>query len=142
MNKKLRTSMLTEKAPSTIAIVDDDKTFRFIFSVQLLEINDSNKILQFDDGYTILEYLLENKENPELLPDIIFLDLTMKRLDGWVFIEEFDNIKKYLPKDIVIHILTGSNEQINKMKASVSPHISNYLNKPVSNIQLKELIYS
>ncbi|MBC7391498.1 MAG: response regulator [Opitutaceae bacterium] len=134
--------MLTDKIESIIAIVDDDKTFRFIFSVQLLEINNSNKILQFEDGYNILEFLLENKENSDLLPDIIFLDLAMKQIDGWVFIEEFENVKKYLPKDIIIHILTGSNEELDKLKASVNPHISHYLNKPVTNNQLKELIYA
>lgn len=134
--------MLTDKIDSIIAIVDDDKTFRFIFSVQLLELNNSNRILQFEDGYNILEFLLENKENSELLPDIIFLDLAMKQIDGWVFIEEYENIKKYLPKDIIIHILTGSTEEINKLKATVNPHISHYLNKPIDNIKLKELIYA
>jgi hypothetical protein len=42
--------MTTNSTTNTIAIVDDDSTFRFIFSVQLLELNDSNKILQFEDG--------------------------------------------------------------------------------------------
>ena len=134
--------MPANKTNSIIAILDDDITFRFIFSAQLLELNNSNKILQFEDGYNILEFLLDNKENAQVLPDIIFLDLQMKQIDGWVFIEEYDSIKKYLPKDIVIHILTGSTDEVNKSKASVSPHISTFLNKPVDNTQLKDLIFA
>lgn len=127
-------------APSTIAIVDDDKTFRFVFSVQILELNDSNKVFQFEDGYGMLEYLLENKENAELIPDVIFLDLAMKQVDGWVFLEEFENIKKYLPKEIAIHIITGSNEEEDKLKASKDKNVVHFLSKPIDNVKLKRIL--
>ncbi len=122
---------------STIAIVDDDSTFRFIFSNQLLEINESSKIIEFEDGLGILEFLLENKDNPEVLPETIFLDLNMKQIDGWVFLEEFENAKKYIPKQITIHIITGSNEAKDKMKAKQNQLVADYIIKPIGTEQLR-----
>ena len=132
--------MSVDIAPATIAIVDDDKTFRFVFSVQILELNDANKVFQFEDGYGMLEFLLENKENPEALPDIIFLDLAMKQVDGWVFLEEYQNIKKYLPKDIVIHIITGSTEEQDRVNALKNNNVSHFLWKPIDNAKLKSVL--
>lgn len=125
---------------NTIAIVDDDSTFRFIFSVQLLELNDSNKILQFEDGLGMLEFLLENKENPSLLPDTIFLDLQMKQVDGWVFLEEFEETKKYLHKDIHIHIITGSSETKDKLKAKSTGLVTEFITKPIDLEEIKKCL--
>ena len=122
---------------NTIAIVDDDTTFRFIFSVQLLEINVANKIIQFEDGFGMLEYLLEHKETPELLPDTIFLDLNMKQVDGWVFLEEYENAKKYIPKEITIHIITGSSEEEDRLKAKDNSLVVDYITKPIDSKQLR-----
>lgn len=131
---------MTNATTNTIAIVDDDSTFRFIFSVQLLELNDSNKILQFEDGLGMLEYLLENKETPHLLPDTIFLDLQMRQVDGWVFLEEYEETKKYLHKDINIHIITGSNEAKDKLKAKANHLVKEYLTKPIATDDLKRCL--
>jgi len=65
-----------------IAIVDDDITFRFVFSIQLKSLNNSNQIIEFDDGNGLLDYLQKHKETPQLLPHTIFLDLNMKKIDG------------------------------------------------------------
>jgi CheY-like chemotaxis protein len=132
--------MMTNSTNNTIAIVDDDSTFRLIFSVQLMEMNDSNNILQFEDGLEMLEFLLVNKENPTLLPDIIFLDLQMKQVDGWVFLEEFEETKKYLHKDIQIHIITGSSETKDKLKAKATGLVTDFITKPIDLEEIKKCL--
>lgn len=129
-----------DKASPTVAIVDDDPTFQFILTNQIEKVNPAARVLPFEDGYEILEYLLQNKEAKDTLPTIIFLDLTMKRVDGWVFLQEFETIKKYLPKKIDIYIITGSEEQRDKDKATSNIHVTDYFVKPLEDITLTALL--
>ena len=70
-------------------LVDDNDTDNFI-SKRIIEITKfSTNVIVKNSGKSALDYLVENKEYPEAIPDIIFLDINMPIVDGFVFLYEY-----------------------------------------------------
>lgn len=66
------------KKVSTILIVDDDEDDKEMFIEVVSEIDNSTNCIQASNGYEALEILEKNIS----LPDLIFLDLNMPRMNG------------------------------------------------------------
>lgn len=62
-----------------IMIVDDDEDDREIFCEAVTEIDDKITCVDADNGENALQYLRDEKN---AIPDFIFLDLNMPRLNG------------------------------------------------------------
>lgn len=52
----------------------------------------------FGNGLDAINFLKQNYGNPELLPEIIFLDLSMPVMDGWQFLEEYIKLNPQIGK--------------------------------------------
>ena len=86
----------------SICIVDDDEVYKF-FVKKILKIKKlAENVLTFPDGEEAYNYIEQNKENPEKLPDIIFLDINMPIMDGFQFMEEYTKLKAKVAKKITI----------------------------------------
>ncbi len=62
----------------SVLLIDDDPDDRFLFQEALNEIDASLVLLAKEDGVEAIKYLKETDE----LPDIIFLDMNMPRMNG------------------------------------------------------------
>src|SRR5258706_9899078 len=91
-----------------IALVDDDSIFRLIASRTIKGANITEQILQFTNGGEALQYLEENFDQRELLPDVLFLDINMPYVDGWMFLDDFEKIKSKMSKSISIFMVSSS----------------------------------
>lgn len=67
------------KKPKTFFIVDDDADDQEIFLAAVNEVDESIKCIAVDNCEDAIEIL---KNNSEPLPDFIFLDLNMPRING------------------------------------------------------------
>ena len=66
----------------TVMLVDDNDTDNFI-SKRIIEITQfSDNVIVKNSGKSALDYLAENIETPDAIPDIIFLDINMPIVDG------------------------------------------------------------
>ncbi|MBN8571712.1 MAG: response regulator [Ignavibacteria bacterium] len=115
----------------TVGLVDDDKVFQFITGKILKSLNVIDCILQFENGLPLLEYLQNNFDKPESLPDVIFLDIQMPFMDGWQFLQEYSNLKISFAKQIKIYILSSSISLYDREKARSYHQIKDFLVKPV-----------
>lgn len=123
-----------------VFVVDDDKIFHFIIK-KLLVHNNINVIPKFfENGLQAIEGIktkLNKGENP---PDLILLDINMPILDGWQFLEEFKTIKDRLSKEIIIYIVSSSDDSTDKNKAkNYQSEVKNYYLKPMTADDLKEI---
>jgi CheY-like chemotaxis protein len=64
----------------------------------------------------------------------------MPFMNGWEFLKEFKNLKTNIDKDIIIYLLTSSNNQEDINKAKKIKDLSGYLVKPITRSELKKLI--
>ncbi|MBY0426604.1 MAG: response regulator, partial [Cytophagales bacterium] len=92
-------------------LVDDNDTDNFI-SQKIIELTGfSKKIIVKNSGKSALEYLQTNENNPENLPELIFLDINMPIVDGFVFLFEFERFSDLLKDKCKIAILSSSDNK-------------------------------
>jgi CheY-like chemotaxis protein len=121
-----------------VCIVDDDPMHVFITKKYIENSGHVEKILVCKNGKDAFDTLQKLIINNEKLPKIIFLDLNMPIWDGWQFLDEFTKIP--VDEIISIFILTSSNDQSDLEKAKKYGLTSNYLIKPISQSQLKDIL--
>ncbi len=123
-----------------IFVVDDDKIHHFMIK-KLLQNNQINVNPSFfENGFEALNGLKSLLSNGESLPDMILLDINMPVLDGWQFLEEYKAIKDELSKEIVIHIISSSEDTEDFSKAEYfKEEIKNYYTKPVTGALIKDI---
>lgn len=126
-----------------VFVVDDDIIFHFIIKKLLLN-NDINVIPTFfENGMEAIEGLKRKLNTGENQPDLILLDINMPILDGWQFLEEFKILKKLIEKQIVIYIISSSDNQYDLDKAKdYSDEVTDYYLKPMSGDEIKAIFYN
>ncbi|RAW01373.1 response regulator [Pseudochryseolinea flava] len=123
-----------------IALVDDDKVFQLTASRTIKAANLTDKILQFENGEEALQFLKVNAAESENLPDVIFLDINMPFVDGWMFLDDYAELKEKLTKQIRIYMVSSSIDPRDIDRAKRNVHVREYVIKPVSREKFAELL--
>ena len=89
-----------------VMLVDDNETDNFI-SKRIIEITKfARNVIIKSSGKSALEYIGAHRNEPDKLPDLIFLDINMPIVDGFVFLYEFEKfaeiVKKQMSRDYLI----------------------------------------
>ena len=126
-----------------VFVVDDDKIHHFIIK-KLLESNTIDiEPVFFENGLDAINDIKGKIDNGNILPDLILLDINMPILDGWQFLDEFTSLKEKLSHDIMIHIISSSNNIIDLEKAQTFKDlIGNYFVKPMTSDAIKSIFSS
>jgi CheY-like chemotaxis protein len=124
---------------NSVMLVDDNDTDNFIHK-RVLELSKfcSNIIIK-NSGKSALEYLRNNLSNAEALPDIIFLDINMPIVDGFVFLFEFESMSDDLSKRPRIVILSSSDNKKDIDRIVDNEFVIKFITKPLSEEALEEL---
>ncbi len=123
-----------------IALVDDDEIFVFLTSKTIENTHLVDMIKVFGNGLEAINFLKQNLEKPDLLPEIIFLDLSMPIMDGWQFLEEFVKMNPKIGREIVIYICSSSISPDDIKRAKAISAVSDYIVKPISKDKLVEIL--
>lgn len=130
---------MAPKAP-IIALVDDDKIFQLTASKTILATAITDSILQFENGEEALNFLRKNSADANALPDYIFLDINMPYIDGWMFLDDYNEIKRNLSKPISIYMVSSSIDPRDISRAKSNVNVKDYIVKPVTLEKFKELL--
>jgi CheY-like chemotaxis protein len=122
-----------------IVIIDDDPIDHFLIQHIMQDNNYPNNTTYTMDGSLVLDYIEQNKHQPELLPDVIFLDLNMPKFSGWDFLDRFRLLSTDLQKDIQVHILTSSVRPLDKERSTQYPFVKSYISKPLNESVIIEM---
>ncbi len=126
--------------PVKFFLVDDDKIFVFLTKKTIEAANLATEVQVFEDGEMILDYLKQIADKPQLLPDIICLDLSMPVMDGWKFLEEFLLLEPKITKKIPIYLVTSSISPHDIERAKNISIVSDFIVKPLVKDKVVELI--
>jgi CheY-like chemotaxis protein len=129
---------MVKKIP-LIGIIDDDTIYQFILTSMINKNKLAENILSFSDGEKAIQYFVNNKTNSEKIPDILFLDVNMPIMDGWMFIEEYARIKKEIIKKTTIYMLSSSVNPIDIERAGKISEIFDYIIKPIKPEEVKRI---
>jgi len=83
--------------PFQVLLADDDFDDRFFFQRAVDTLPTPNQLKTVDDGADLMDYL--DKTDIEKLPDILFLDLNMPKMNGMECLEQIkgNNKLKHIP---------------------------------------------
>ena len=124
----------------SIFFIDDDPIFVYLTKRIIGSTKCECEVNEFADGELAITYLDEIRDNVKLLPDIIFLDLSMPVMDGWEFLEEYNLLRPQLKKDIALFIVSSSISPQEVERSKNYESVIDFLIKPVERSKLMEII--
>ncbi len=119
--------------PHTILIVDDDKDDHFFLTKAIKEVVPEASVHSFFDGAEVMEYLY----NRSLIPDLIFLDLNMRKLNGRSTITLIKKDEFFFKIPVVILTTSSSlNDRLDLTQLGAD----DFYTKPIADGELKKIV--
>jgi CheY-like chemotaxis protein len=125
-------------------LIDDNEIDNLINQKMIESASICDRIFVHTGAKSAIEFLknmeklsIESKEG--FLPEIIFLDIDMPLMDGFQFLDEFEKLSESTKEHSKIIMLTSSLNPLDMQKAKKNKLIVKYLNKPLSQENLKKL---
>ena len=127
------------KTIDLVMLVDDNDTDNFI-SKRIIEITKFARQVEVKgSGKSALDYLKENQNLVENLPNIIFLDINMPIVDGFVFLYEFEKFNELVRNKCKVIILSSSDNKRDIDKIVNNNHVIKFITKPLTEVALDEI---
>jgi len=122
-----------------VMLIDDNETDNFI-SKRIIELTEfAHRVEAKNSGKDALEYLRVHQATPELLPDLIFLDINMPIVDGFMFLYEFENLQPSVQQKCKVVILSSSDNQRDINRLINNEYVIKYITKPLTQNALDEI---
>ena len=122
--------MLTDSNPiDLVMLVDDNDTDNFI----------SKRIIEITKFANRVEVKNSGKDVIENLPNLIFLDINMPIVDGFVFLYEFEKFSDLIKDRCKVIILSSSDNKRDIDKIVNNNHVIKFITKPLTETALEEV---
>lgn len=109
-----------------ILIIDDDEISNSITTAMIHNIYEDIEIRTVLNGFEAQEYFMNNPEN---IPDLVFLDINMPIMNGFKFLDWYE--KSSFIGSTKICMLTSSLHFADKVKARGYTDVVGYIEKPL-----------
>jgi CheY-like chemotaxis protein len=117
-----------------ILFIDDDEDDNFFHQVVVKEMDGAHHIQIAESGFEALDFI----KNRAKIPDLIFLDINMPKMNGWEFLEEYRKLQR--DHETIIIMLTTSLNPMDKERSEKIPEIKGFKTKPLDAEMLKEIM--
>lgn len=125
----------------SILLVDDDEASNFLHSIFINKLDLDIEINAAMNGQEALDYILSKGAEKLALPCMVMLDLRMPIMDGWEFMQRYEEqVSQQLKEQIMIVLVTISDNSDDKDRATSHPHIADFAQKPLSDGAFKKII--
>jgi CheY-like chemotaxis protein len=123
-----------------ILIIDDDEINNFIAAKLIKKVESKSIVNTCLNGLEGIDYLKGLLDNQEQMPDVIFLDINMPVKNGWEFLDEYENFKSSIKKEINIYMLSSSVYNDDIKKSETYSDVKRFISKPLTLEKLENLI--
>lgn len=121
-------------------LIDDNPHDNFFHSRVIEGCNAANTIIVKEMAEDALHYLKSLEHNPGTKPDIIFLDINMPGMNGWEFLDEYKKLDKSLQSDMLVMMLTTSNNPQDDELAQKHGITMGFRTKPLTEEMLEKVL--
>ncbi len=118
-----------------LMFIDDDYATNCYHEIIAEDSNVANNMRFFQSANNALDFLQTDAQNPE----VIFLDVNMPEVNGWEFMEKFGGLNMVNRPKVIM--LSTSVNPADKMKSEENQLISEFINKPLTEEYLKNLLH-
>lgn len=127
-------------APAQFLIVDDDVSNNFLCECAIHVLFPESSVQTFTNPEEALRVIGERYSSGyEKGSIVLFLDINMPQLSGWLFLKKFEKFDKQMRRQFVIYMLTSSIDPYDKQRAGSEPSIFGFLTKPLIVNELRKL---
>jgi CheY-like chemotaxis protein len=135
-----------KKKLNCVMLIDDDEPTNFLSQMIVTRSGCTEKIKVANSGAIALDYLsaddgnTDGNEKSSPRPDLIFLDINMPAMNGWEFLDRYNELSRDRQGNVIIIMLTTSLNPDDQKKSRGIPHISGFANKPLTPDKLQEIL--
>lgn len=126
------------KPVNYILLIDDDESTNFYNKIILEDNKVTHKIKVAKNGEEALEILETDKKNGTN-PDVIFLDINMPVMNGFEFLDIYEQWPEEYRSKVLIVMLTTSLHEMDIEKSKNYESITEFKNKPITPELLNEI---
>ena len=126
---------------SCILLVDDDDTTNFLNESLIEEMKVANQIMVANNGKEGLDQLESYFREHGSSPQLIFLDINMPVMDGFEFLENFQQLDEAHKASVKIIMLTTSSSPVDIQKIK-NLGVNEFLSKPLTEEMLMRIVHS
>ena len=123
-----------------VTIIDDDEIVSFIERKIIEQTNLVNQIKLFSNGKEAIDFLKTNSKQPNLLPEIILLDLNMPVMNGFQFLEEYIKLEPHLGKKTTIYVVSSSVSPSDMNRIKSISEVNEYIIKPITRERFEKIV--
>ena len=121
------------------ALIIDDNEIDIMIAAKNLEMSGLfSKILIAKNGQEAIDLIHDSIQTD--FPDHIFLDINMPVLDGWGFLDLFDEIGNIPGKKPKVFMLSSSIDESDSNRAKSNPHVTSFISKPLNASKVNEIL--
>jgi CheY-like chemotaxis protein len=121
----------------TILLVDDDHATNHYHEIILEDWEISENICAVSSGQEALDFLLKN---PQDKPTLIMLDVNMPIMNGFEFLEQYEQLPEEQKASFVIFMLTSSLHAKDVERASQFQSVNGYCEKPMTKEMMDTIV--
>jgi len=119
-----------------VLLIDDDNDCNFLQKRTILRSTWVESVEVAKDGEIALKLLKKG----ELMPELIFLDINMPKMDGWEFLNELKEITPPSGKKAVVIMLTSSLNPDDRRLAETYDIVGGFQSKYLDEASLKQIL--
>ena len=120
-----------------ILLIDDDHEDCYFHKIVINKMDITNCIRTAANGLEALDFL--RKEN-QVIPELIFLDINMPKMNGWDFLAQYKHLNPIQKARITIMMLTTSANPADIKRAEEIEDVTGYRCKPLSVEVLNDIL--
>ena len=114
-------------------MVDDDFVYKLVTRKMIERTGNLAEVVCADNGLEAIKIVETSIElNAQRIPDIILCDIDMPVMNGWGFIEAFEQIPGEHIKNTEVYMVSSSIDEWDKLKIKSYPSIKDFLTKPLT----------
>jgi len=115
----------------TLFVADDNELDLRIIRLNLAKNPVFGHVLYFNDGQPLWDYIKTNVNDLSNLPDVIFLDINMREMDGWEVLSNLEQVYNRLPKPVSVYIISTSVSAADRSRALDYHFVKEFISKPL-----------
>lgn len=121
-----------------LLVIDDDDINIFIIKKIVEKTGFDIEMVSRNNGQQALDYLNETIAQNKALPSLVLIDINMPVMNGWEFIEAYEELN--IEQKVDMYILSSSVYENDIEKTKGYKTVRGFISKPLSMERLTELI--